>query len=232
MRYFLFFLLTASAFAQPARQVHLRLLAFDNTAIPPESFVFDAGSVPGTAATEAPIKDYLNREDTRVVVTGSELVFTKSANLEDLKKPENQLAKVTLPKKGSRFILIFLPDGKGAFRVMPLDDSVRDFPLGAYRVISLSSFPVRLTLEGKSWEFKPGDSSLIQDPPMAKNYHSSMYAFSFVDGKWGRIGSGLWPAQGKKRSIQMFYDNPVSQKTELRGFSDLAPPKPGQEAEQ
>lgn len=231
MRYLLLLLLTVSAYAQgPAREVHLRLLAFDNMTIPADCFAFDPKAPAGTAGTNTPIKGYLNHEAVKVVVTGGEIAFSKSANLADLNKPEFQLAKVTLPRSGSRFMLIFLPNGEKGFRVMPLDDSVREFPLGAYRVISLSQFPVKLTLEEKAYEFKPGQSSLIENPPVQANNHSAMYAYSFVDGKWGRIGAGLWPAQGNKRSVQIFWDNPSSKKVELRGFRDVSPPRPGDDA--
>ena len=226
MRYLLLLLLTASAHAQaPAREVFLRLMAFDNSTIPKESFAFDPAAPPGAAGVAAPIKGYLNHEGIKVVISGSDLAFSKSANIADLNKPEFQLAKVSLPKAGNRFTLVFLPNGDKGFRVMPLDDSIRDFPLGAYRVISLSSMPVKLTLEDKAYEFKPGQVSLIENPPMQANNHAAMYAYSFIGGKWERIGAGAWPAQGNKRSIQIFWDNPVSKKTELRGFRDVAPPE-------
>lgn len=227
MRYLLLLLLTVSAYAQgPAREVHLRLMAFDNLTIPSDCYAFDPAAPPGAAGTAAPIKGYLNHESVKVVVTGNELAFSKSANVADLNKPELQLAKVTLPKAGNRFLLVFLPNGDKGFRVMPLDDSVRDFPLGSYRVISLSSLPVKLTLEDKAYEFKPGQNTLIENPPMQANNHAAMYAYSFVNGKWARIGAGSWPAQGRKRSIQIFWDNPSSKKTELRGFRDVSPPEP------
>jgi hypothetical protein len=227
MRYLLFLLLAVSAHAQgpPVREVSLRMMAFETSSIPPECFAFDPAAPPGAAGTEAPIKSYLNHESVKVMMTGNELAFSKSANVADLNKPEFQLAKVTLPKAGNRFMLIFLPNGDKGFRVMPLDDSLKEFPIGAYRVISLSSLPVKLTLEDKAYEFKPAQSSLIENPPVRANNHSAMYAYSFIEGKWARIGSGLWPALGKKRSVQIFWDNPVSRKTELRGFRDVSPPK-------
>jgi|GEM_PF-5647532 len=101
-------------------------------------------------------------------------------------------------------MLVFLPTVKETYRVLALDDSVKEFPLGSYRVISLSRLPVKLTLEDKTYEFKPGQSSLITDPPVQANHHSAMYAFAEVDGKWQRIGLGLWPKPGLKRSGNCF----------------------------
>ena len=232
MRLLLFIALTATAFAQSApsgREVHLRLMAFDNATIPAESYIFDPAAPQPVAGVAAPIKGYLNHEDQVMRLYGNDVVFSKSMKVEDQKKPELQLAKVSLPKTGNRFLLVFLPDANQKFRILPLDDSIKEFPIGSYRVISLSRFPVKLTLEDKAYEYKPGQSAIIADAPVQANHHSAMYAFSQIDGKWQRIGSGLWPELGKKRSIQIFFDNPESKQTELRGFRDISPPVPGAE---
>ena len=224
---------TVSAFAQqqaPApREVYLRLMAFDATSIPPESYIFDPAAQIPVAGLVAPIKGYLNHEYVSVKLLANDLVFSKSMKPEDAKNTEMQIAKVTLPKTGNRFMLVFLPAANQTFRVLPLDDTVRGFPLGSYRVINLSCFPVKLTLEDKSYEFKSGQSSIISDAPVQENRHSAMYAYSQVDGLWQRVGSGLWPELGKKRSIQSFFDNPLSKQTELRGFREISPPPPGAE---
>jgi len=234
MRLLLFLLLAVPAIAQqsapPGREVRLRLIAFDSATIPAESYLVDPAAPQPAAGVAAPVKGYLNHEDVAARLFGNDVVFTKSKKIEDLKKPEMQLAKVALPKTGNRFLLIFLPAADQTFRILALDDSIREFPLGAYRVISLSSFPVKLTLEEKAYEFKPGQSSVITDAPVQENHHSAMYAYSQVDGKWQRIGSSLWPELGRKRSVQIFFDNPQSMQTELRGFRDIAPPVPGVEA--
>lgn len=202
-------------------------MAFDTASIPEKSYIFDPAASQPVAGIEAPIKGYLNHEGQVLTLYGNEVIFSKSMKTEDQKKPEFQLAKVTLPKTGNRFLLVFLPNANQTFKILPLDDSIKEFPLGSYRVISLSRFPVKLTLEDKAYEFKPGQSTVITDPPVQANNHSAMYAFSQVDGKWQRIGSGLWPHPGKKRSVQIFFDNPLSQQTELRGFRDISPPAPG-----
>ena len=231
MRHLLFLLLTVSAIAQqpgpPKREVRLRLMAFDNATIPAESYVFDPAAQQPVPGISAPIKSYLNHEDMVFHMTGNDLAFSRSSKIEDQKNPAMLLAKVTLPRTARQFMLIFLPGANQTFRILALDDSIREFPLGAYRVICLSRNPVKLTLEDKTYEFKSGQSSLITDAPVQDNHHSAMYAFSQIDGKWQRIGSGLWPELGRKRSVQIFFDNPLSKQTELRGFRDISPPVPG-----
>lgn len=233
IRHLLFLVFTVSASAQqqaPAtREVQLRLMAFDATAIPAESYIFDPAAQVPVAGLAAPIKGYLNHEAVSVRLLSNDIVFSKSIKAADAKDGGMQIAKVTLPKTGNRFMLVFLPAANQTFRVLPLDDTTREFPLGSYRVISLSRFPVKLTLEEKAYELKSGESSIISDAPVQENHHSAMYAYSQVEGKWQRIGSGLWPELGKKRSVQIFFDNPMSKRTELRGFRDISPPVPGVE---
>lgn len=208
----------------PGRLVQLRLLGFDNEKIPVESFVLDPSAPPSIPGVAAPVKGFLNHQGVAVRTMGGDLIFSKSSRVEDIAKPEHFLAKVKLPSKGDRFMLIFLPAAGQTFQILALDDSVREFPLGSYRVVNLSRLPVRLTLEKKSYAFKPGQIGLIEDPPVQANQHSAMYAFAAEAGKEQRIGSGLWPHPGNKRSVQLFFDNPESGQTELRGFRDISPP--------
>lgn len=208
----------------PGRTVHLRLLAFDSESIPPESFAFEAVSPKPVAGIPAPIKSYLNHEFLSLQIAGNDIVFSKSSKPEDKGSPDSLIGKVSLPKTADHFLLIFLPGADHTYRILPLDDSIKDFPLGSYRVISLSSFPVKMTLEDKAYDFKPGQSIVIADPPVQANNHSAMNAYRQIDGKWQQIRSGLWPAPGKKRSVQIFYDVPGGQETDLRAFRDVSPP--------
>ncbi len=222
---FLFLMLAAHA-QSSGREVTLRLLAFDTMTVPTESFVFDPAAPEPAPGVKAQIKGYLNHEGVTLQISGNDLIFSKSPKTEDMKNAALELAKITLPKTGKDFMLVFLPVGNERFRILAVDDSIREFPLGSYRVINLSRVPVRLSLEKKDYDFNSGQSELITEPPVQANNHSAMYAFARLEGKWQRIGSGLWPHPGVKRSVQVFFDNPDSAQTELRGFRDVAPPKP------
>jgi hypothetical protein len=72
------------------------------------------------------------------------------------------------------------------------------------------------------YEFKGGESKIIEDPPVAENNSSGMKAFSFTDGEWHRIASGVWPHPGEKRVLQVLFTNPATQQVEIRGVRDVA----------
>ncbi len=225
---FLSVLLAATAPAQSIRNVRLRLLAFDTATAPKESFLVDPAAKEPLDGIEAEVKAYLNHEAVDAQLAGNSIVFTSVKSAAEAAKPENQLAKVTLPEKGNQFVLLFLPSGDGKYKILPMADSVKSFPLGAYQVISLSSNLVRLTLEKKVYDFKPGQISTIEDPPVGDNQHSAMHSYIQEGDKWQRIGAGVWPSLGKKRSIQVFFDNPISKQTELHSYRDVSPPSPSE----
>lgn len=205
-----------------SREVYLRLLSFDTETAPEKSYAFDPKvDVPGT---EAPIKTYLNHQGTLVRLAGDEVVFSSSNQAADARKPEQQLATVKLPSKGDAFILIFLKIGENKFKVLPLSDSVKDFPLGTIQVISLSKTPIKLVLEKKVFDLKPGALMQIKDAPVGANQQTGMYAYGFEDGKWKRFTSGMWvPPAESKRLIEIFFDQPLSKRTKLKGFRDISP---------
>jgi hypothetical protein len=205
-----------------ARQVQLRLLSFYSESAMPELYAHNAQNPDKGVGILTPLKNYLNHESVTVSLTSDSMLFTASAQAP---KPDQVLAKVTLPAKGTQFMLVFFPgETKGSFRVMALDDSRKAFPLGSFRVMNLARSNVRLTLETTNYDFTPGKEIIIEDPPVKDNNHSGMYCFAQISGKWERIGSGLWPHPGTKRDVQFFFENPQTKLIELRGFRDISPP--------
>lgn len=207
-----------------AGRVEVRLLAFE--APPGEGglFIHDAAAketAPGVAAT---LKGYLNHESSVLTLLGRELVFTTLAEHASIHQPASQLGRVTLPAGARECILLFLPqeqDGRSTWKVLPIDDSTRVFPPGSLLIVNLSRNPVRIRLEQTDYAFKSGESKVITDPPVGANHHSTMTAHAFLAGEWQRIGAGLWPHPGRKRSVQVLFDDPASDQCQLRGFRDV-----------
>lgn len=205
---------------------NVRGLAFQLDSPPAEVYVHDAagnGEMPGV---KLDVKNYLNHEFSALPIKGKSLVFTKSADPAGIKDPKNVVAKATLPKTFHSGILMFLPgtgkQGDPPFRVMVIDDSKSKFPPGSVKVLNLSPLGVKIELEKKPFLFKSGDNKNIDDIPVGANQTAGMVAYSYDEGKWKRIASGILAAPGNKRVLQVLFYNPKSKQVELRGIRDVS----------
>ncbi len=203
-----------------------RGLCFQLDSPPADVFVHDAagdGSVPGVRLD---VKSYLNHEYSGLPIKGDNLVFTKTADPAGLKDSANVIARTKLPGGFKRGIFMFLPGsgkpGEPPFRVLVVDDTRQSFPPGSLKILNLSPLPVSIKLEKEVFNFKSGETKVIEDPPVAANRSSSMVAMAFKDSQWRKIGSGIWPHPGSKRVLQVLFENPKSQQVELRGIRDIA----------
>lgn len=218
--------------APPPRVLKVRCLSFQiDGAIPPlfahsTTAKEDAGGIPVT------VRSYLNHEVESLAMSGEQLVFTTDADRASLKDPARLVASVTVPRAVRSAILMFLPgEGKPGgprCRVLPIEDTTRAFPRGSLKVINLSPLPLRLMLEKTSYDLKSGETRLITDPPTGERNASAMRAFTFKEGKWQRVGAGLWPHPGTKRVLQIAFYNPQSGQLEIRGIRDIAVRDPSQ----
>ncbi|WP_035611971.1 hypothetical protein [Haloferula sp. BvORR071] len=189
-------------------------------------FIHDPTAKPGTPGTAFGIKNYLNHELSVVPSTADNLVVTKSGDSASIKDPASVLAKIKLPDHFKKGIFVFLPGtgkaGDPIYRTLVIDDAVRVFPRGSIKVINLSPSPVKITLEKEEYPFKPGESKLIEKPPVNDQNASSMTAMAFKDNQWQRFGQTLWPHPGQKRVIQIIFENPQTKSIELVGINDIA----------
>ena len=205
-------------------RVELRLLAFAPPAGTGELFIHDPAAKDDATGTAVRLKTYLNHEKSTLTLHGRELIFTTGVERASMRQPDAQAARVTLPEGKRELILLFLPreqDGRATWQVLAVDDSARAFPPGSLQILNLSRSVVRIQLEETNYDFKSGETKVITDPPVGPNHHSAMTALVFTAGEWRRIGSGLWPHPGHKRSVQVLFDDPASGQVQLRGFRDV-----------
>ena len=226
-------LMPLAALEKPAFRAEIRLLAFQPNQAIDEAFAHDP-SLPETAAATAvavkvPVKSYLNHEFSNVVLTGKRIIFTTHPDRASLTRAEDLLGETTLPDGVSSAILLCLPTAPGnkaRFQILTIDDSKRAFPAGTFRVSNLSPQPVRIVLEDKTYNFKPGEIQLITDPPVRAGNQSGMQAFAFQNNVWIRIGSGIWPHPGRNRVVQVLFTNPATGQVQLRAYDDVPPREP------
>lgn len=211
---------------QPAARVELRLLAFQSDQATDEAYLHDPAAPAATAAIKVAVRSYLNHEFASIALTGRRLVFTTKPDGVSAERAAELLGETVLPEGLRSAILLFLPapaNSKAHSRILVIDDSKRAFPAGSFHVGNLSPQPVRIVLEEKSYDFKPGQTQLISDPPMRAGKQSGMKAFAFQANGWQRIGSGIWPHPGKNRVVQILFENTITHQVQLRAYDDVPP---------
>lgn len=221
-------LLPLCAKEKTAAAIEIRMLAFQPGLATDEAYAHDPNSPAATPAVQVPLKTYLNHDFTTLNLTGRKLIVTSKPDHESLTRDGELLGETTLPEGIRSAILLFLPGkpgGKARFQILAIDDSSRVFPAGSFRISNLSQQEVRIVLEAKTYQFKPGQTELVTDPPVREGNQSGMKAFALRNNTWHRIGSGIWPHPGENRVVQILYQNPQTGQVQLRAFDDVPPRK-------
>jgi len=209
----------------PAREVRLRLLAFEPRLQMPEVFLHDPAAENGVAV-KAGIRTYLNHQFVMMPLTGDKLVVTDKEGRESLAQGEPLVGEAVLPSGVKSAILLLLPGeegaaAKGRFLVVP--DLEKDFPAGSFHVSNFSPSQVRILLEKKTYTFKPGGQMIIEDPPARENQQIGMRTFTREGENWRQIANGLWTHPGKRRSVMILFRDARSGLVQLRAFDDIEP---------
>lgn len=210
----------------PTAGLQVRGLSFRLDSPPDAVYVHDPSAGGQALGVKLEVKSYLNHEFSVLPFKGGSLVLATGAEPAALKNPATVVAKVKLPDGFKSGIFMFLPGtgvaGDPPFRVLVIGDTRREFPAGSVKILNLSPQAVRIQLETKVFDFKSGESRVIENPPVAANQTSGMKAFAFSDGQWRRIASTVWPHPGEKRVLQVLFENPKSHQVEIRGVRDVA----------
>lgn len=217
---------TLSAQETPGFKVELRFLAFSNAIKEKEVFAQDPAAPNDAPSSPCTIKSYLNHQFSTISLKSRKVIFTKNSARDSIGRQGEVVGEVNLPEGADSFVLLFLPGKPGAnalYQIMAIPDSKRAFPAGSFHITNLSPLPIRLMLEDKNFDFKPGQLILIDNPPMRPEGQCGMKAFAFKDEKWSAVSTGLWPSPGESRSLMIFFANPVSGNLQLQSFDDVPP---------
>lgn len=211
--------------AVPAKY-ELRLLAFTRDLQTEDAFAQDPAAKEGAAPIAAPIKGFLNHQFITVPLSTRKIAFTSKPDHESLKRPGELIGEVTLPANLKSGLLVFLPgdpNGKSKSRIMVINDSKGAFPAGSFHITNLSPAPIRLMLEKKNFDFTPGKTILIQDPPVREGRMCGMRAWAHQGNQWKPIATSLWSHPGGSRSVKILFQDPVTSRIQLRSFDDVPP---------
>ena len=213
----------------PSVRAEIRMLAFTSAQKQKEAYAQDPTAAVTAESVAAPIKTYLNHQFSTVSLKSRKIVFTTKPDRASITREGELIGEVTLPEGANSAILLFLPGkpgGKARCQIMAINDSKHAFPAGSYHVTNLSPLPIRLTLEEKIFDFKPGQVTSIEDPPVGASGQSGMRTFMFKNNAWQPISTGLWPHPGNARGVLVLYLDPASDNVQLLAFDDVPPRDP------
>lgn len=209
-------------------KAQVRLLSFSPTIAQSDIFIQDPAADPTAPSTPGTLKSYLNHQFSSVSLRSRKLVFTTKPDRASLTREGELVGEVTLPAGGNTAILLFLPGkpgGKTQYQIMPVTDTKKAFPAGSFHLTNLSPVPVRLLLEKKPFEFRPGQTALIEDPPVRAGGMIGMRASAFIDNAWLEVSASLWTHPGRGRGLMIIFQDPASKDIQLKAFDDIPPPE-------
>jgi len=190
----------------------------------PQVHIHQDGGAPDAGVLE--LGTSLGDSETELKLKGPKILLTTQAGAASAKDPAQLIGSCQLPAGGGPVILLFVPEKPGSptCKIVVVDGSKKAFPLGSFKVLNLSSLPVKIELEKKAFDFKPGEIRNIEKPPVNDANSSGFKGTCESGGQWETFGSGVWPHPGGKRSLQVIIDNPDTKLVDLRGIRDIAPP--------
>lgn len=204
------------------REISVRALAFQ-PGFPPEVHAHN----PSGSSTAGPVevRSFLNHESNVLKVEGDSVAFTRKSNPASAIDVNEVLCKVDLP--ASKSAIVLFTSGENAkqpvqYRARAIDDSAKAFPAGSFLIVNFTKSPVKITLEGKSYEVAPDAVEAITKIPYTTRQNVRMQAFAKKGDDWNLISTGTWTNPGAKRVLEILTADPVSGQVEMRGIRDVA----------
>lgn len=142
---------------------------------------------------------------------------------DDAKHPDPVVGKVKIPGHIRKALIVLLPspaDSPEPYHCLVLDQDNREFPLGTYRIINFSPFPIRGAI-GKSYiEAKSGGITGLALQGEAGTVLPARFEFSENSSKWNRLTETRCAVRNDRRWILCVYQDPVTKRMNMRSIPD------------
>jgi hypothetical protein len=215
---------TLGAFAQqPAMQAKIRVLAFTHNLRFEQAYARDPSVQDGAEGALTPIDTHLESDPFMVPTRSRKIVFTTKPDFGSINRPNELIGEATLPANARSAIFVFLPGkpgDKAKSQILAFDDSKQAFPAGALNIVNISPQAVRLTLEKNNYDFTPGKTLLIAEPPLRPGNLIGMQAFVQKGSAWAPLSTSIWSYTKSRRKLAIIYQNQATAKIELRTIED------------
>ena len=150
---------------------------------------------------------------TRDTATASDLSFAENAPTGDI---------VTLVKGIRRALVVLFPNPKNPkepYRSLVLDHGLKGFPLGVYRLINVSPYPVRGIIGRETAQVKPG--GIAQLELMGEPGATAQMRFEFFDkNRWNLLTESRCAIRKDRRWLACIYSDPATGRMNIRSIPD------------
>lgn len=227
MRFFcLFLLLSGLVAAQETRTVSLRTLCFKRV-VDTKDVVLMTGSPDNPVPLPVPVYLSIYSDEIAAEVSGDKLVFAIPEIGEDGETIYRPIGEGKLPA-GNRLAAIFIPSGDPdlPYRILVLDETEENFPLGSTIVVNLSSEKTRITLGEHDRVVEPGKVTKLPIATEVNDLNQATVRIFIPHGKsdkWRAVSSTTWRALPELRNLAIAYQDPRNGRTSVNCYQEIPP---------
>jgi hypothetical protein len=137
----------------------------------------------------------------------------------------NVLSTAKLPQDVNRVLVMMFPSAKDAkepYRNLVLNHDLENFPLGVYRMINVSPYPIRGAISRKFIEAQPGGIANLELTGEPGSIAPVRFEF-FDQGRWNLLTETRCAIRKDRRWLTCIYKDPVSGRMNIRSIPDRKP---------
>ncbi|MGJ8725929.1 MAG: hypothetical protein ACSHYB_15350 [Roseibacillus sp.] len=222
----LLLLLATIVGAQDPRKISLRTLCFKRVGSDKEVMLM-TGNPESPVPLAVPLYLSIYSDEIPAQVVGDKLTFAIPSDSPTGETSYRTIGVGKLPS-GNRLAAIFIPSGNKEmpYRVLVIDESEQNFPMGSTMIVNLSPENTRITLGEHDKTVAPGK---IQKFPIATKVNDLNQATARIyvpiegERKWRAVSSTTWRALPNLRNLAIAYKNTRNGRTSINCYQETPP---------
>lgn len=144
------------------------------------------------------------------------------------------ISSVRLPSAGGKALVLLAPAGGGGedvYRTLVFANDRKDFPLGTYRMVNLSPYPVRGVIGRSTVRAKPGRSANLEPEGEPGSVQPARFEYRSQD-RWNLLTETRCAIRKDRRWLMCVFEDPRSGRINIRSIPDRSvTPKRGEREE-
>ena len=161
------------------------------------------------------------------IVNGTLQIHAKPVTVEG-KVTHPVLSTAKVPNGVTRALVVLFPDPKNPaqpYRSLVFNHDLKDFPLGVYRLINISSHPIRGSIARDFVEAKPGGITNLQ--PVGEPGSVVPVRFEYFDqDRWNLLSETRCAIRDDRRWLMCIYEDAATGRMNIRSIPDRSPVPP------